>query len=182
MADKAVIFSCSPRKTGKSHIITNELIPHLENHQYEVEIITPYTLEITDCIGCERCRDTKRCIYQDDLEKVSEKLNNAKMVLTVSPVYFYTLPSPFIRLIDRFQSIYYRDKELPRTIPGYAILYGATKGKKLFEGTSLTLRYFYDSFGSKLKEFHGIRNIEHDADIITSMPEIKQFMEEQIWK
>jgi protein-tyrosine-phosphatase len=48
---------------------------------------------------------------------------------------------------------------------GFLLAVGATKGKDLFTGTSLTAKYFYDAVGARYEGFLGFRQLEEPGAI-----------------
>lgn len=92
-------------------------------------------------------------------------LAEAPALCLVSPVYFYHLPAAFKALIDRTQPFWHLraagiDPFLGRERRCHVILIGAReKGKRLFEGSLLTLRYALAGLHVRLAEpllLHGL--------------------------
>lgn len=76
--------------------------------------------------------------------------------------------------MDRFQSLwvkkYWVDNRQPEaqaaTRKGLFIAAGATKGKKLFDGTLLTIRYFFDVLDMDLWDSLLLRGLDHEGDVL----------------
>lgn len=157
----------SPRKGGNSEILMDKMLEGVLTHDVLVEKIHPAQLDISPCRECGGCDETGRCVISDDMDSVYPKLLSADYLIVSSPIFFYNLPAGLKALIDRTQANWvekYRLNKSERnrpTRPGFCILVGGTGGKKLFEGSELTLKYFFDAIdfhvAGKL-EFHHIDN------------------------
>jgi len=72
-------------------------------------------------------------------------------------MFFYGLTSQVKALIDRCQALWVGRYILKQNLPdakrkGAFIAVGATRGKKLFDGSILTVKYFFQSIGVKYVE------------------------------
>jgi multimeric flavodoxin WrbA len=94
--------------------------------------------------------------------------------MLASPIFFYTVSAHTKILMDRCQSLWVR-KYCVDKIPvgqhnlqrkGLFISVGATKGKKLFEGTLLTLKYFFDILDAELWRSLLYRELDFEGDVL----------------
>jgi multimeric flavodoxin WrbA len=105
---------------------------------------------------------------------VRDKMLHAEGLILASPVFFYTVSSHTKMLMDRFQSLwvkkYWVDKitKDQQTIKrkGLLISVGATKGKKLFDGMLLSIRYFFDVLDMELWRTLLYRQLDFQDDVI----------------
>jgi multimeric flavodoxin WrbA len=94
--------------------------------------------------------------------------------MLASPVFFYTVSSHTKILMDRFQSLwvkkYWVDKtpleQQTSTRKGLFISVGATKGKKLFDGMLLTVKYFFDVLDMELWQSLLYRQLDFQDDVL----------------
>lgn len=131
--------------------------------------------DIAPCYGCDYCISGK-CIHNDSMQEIYEKIKSAGVIVLSAPVYFYGLPSHVKAMIDRCQLFYnmkYRRKEAWRSTPGTGVLLscGATEGDKLFSGISACVRYWFDAidFGYAGKVL--VRGVDKPGEI-TGHPEV----------
>jgi protein-tyrosine-phosphatase len=93
-------------------------------------------------------------------------LHRADVVVLATPIFFYGPSAQLKALIDRSQALWARRYVLKLIDPkapfrkGFLLAVGATKGKELFTGTSLTAKYFYDAVGARYEGFLGFRQME----------------------
>ena len=99
---KILAVSGSPRKKGNTAALINESLKPLTAAGFECEIIHLNDYNFSDCIGCERCRDTYKCPVDDDMQKLYPLIEEADAIILGSPTYFYNITSKMKAFIDRF--------------------------------------------------------------------------------
>ena len=145
----------SPREGGNSDMLLDEFLRGATEAGASVKKIYTRNLEIEGCVECGGCDETGECVLQDDMDDLYPVLAGAKYVVTASSIFFYGLPAKAKAMVDRSQALWSRvrlNPELARPDGrGFFIGVGATKGKNLFEGTVLTIKYFLDALGLPAK-------------------------------
>ena len=88
------------------------------------------------------------------MQAVYEALDRSDRIVMAAPIYFYNVPAQAKAVIDRTQALwtrkYVRKAAGSEAVPrpdrkGFFIGIGATRGKRLFDGTLQTMRYFFDA-------------------------------------
>jgi multimeric flavodoxin WrbA len=143
----------SPRKGGNTDLLLDQILEGAQAAGAEVESIYARKLKMSGCIECGSCDDTGECAVHDDMDTVYPLLQEADVIFLASPNFFYNVTAQVKLLIDRSQAMW--SKKLLEKTPeqrrkydsgkGYLICVGATKGKNLFVGVELTVRYFFDA-------------------------------------
>ena len=95
-------------------------------------------------------------------------------VILASPIFFYTVSAHTKIFMDRCQSLWvkkYWIEGLPFSQwetkrKGLFISVGATKGKKLFDGALLTVKYFFDVIDASLWKSLLYRGLDFEKDIL----------------
>ncbi len=92
------------------------------------------------------------------MRTVYQALERSDHVVMAAPIYFYNVPAQAKAVIDRTQALWTRkyirqeaaqgDASRPGR-KGFFIGVGATRGKRLFDGTLQTMRYFFDAIDVK---------------------------------
>jgi multimeric flavodoxin WrbA len=147
----------SPRQGGNTEILLDEALGGAGRAGAAVEKLRLSDLDMSGCIECEECYATGRCSIEDGMAKVYDALERADRILLASPIFFMGLPSQAKAMIDRTQcywSLKYLLKEgfparCHETRYGSFIGVGATRGERLFDGSILTLKYFFDAIDVK---------------------------------
>lgn len=101
MSKKVLILSGSPRKNGNSDMLCDEFAKGAKEAGHIVEKIRVAEKNISYCQACYACKQTGRCIIQDDMAEVLQKIIDADVIVLASPVYFYSIDAQLKALIDR---------------------------------------------------------------------------------
>jgi multimeric flavodoxin WrbA len=143
----------SPRKGGNTDLMLDRILEGARQAGAEVESLYVRKLKISGCLECGSCDDTGECVIQDDMHAVYPLFQKADVIFLASPNFFYNVTGQVKLLIDRSQAMW--SKRLLEKTPeqrrsydsgkGYLICIGATKGKNLFVGVELTVKYFFDA-------------------------------------
>ena len=101
MSKKVLILSGSPRKNGNSDLLCDEFAKGVAKAGHEVEKIRVAEKNIGCCRGCYACKSTGKCVIQDDMAEVLQKMIDADVLVLASPVYFYSIDAQLKAVIDR---------------------------------------------------------------------------------
>lgn len=106
MNKKVLVLSTSLRKNGNSDILAENFIKGaLESHNI-VEKISLIGKKIEFCVGCLSCQKTKKCVINDDMEKIIEKIKNSDVVVFATPIYYYEMSGQMKTLLDRTNPLF----------------------------------------------------------------------------
>jgi multimeric flavodoxin WrbA len=142
----------SPRRGGNSELLLDRARAGAQEAGAAVEKVVLSTLDYSPCIACGKCDETGKCVLEDDMQELYEKVGAADAMIFATPMYFYAVSAWAKGAIDRSQALWARkyvlkDERYTADKKGYLIAVGATKGKKLFEGTLMTMKYYFDAAG-----------------------------------
>jgi multimeric flavodoxin WrbA len=161
----------SPRKRGNTDLLLDEALRGAKSQGAEVEKLVVSELDISPCREIYGCLRDGNCVIDDDMQQVYVKLMEADHIILASPMFFYGLTSQVKSLIDRCQALWVRKYVLKQIQPltterkGVFISVGATKGKRLFDGAILTLKYFFDAIDAKYSAELLVRGVEKKGEI-----------------
>ena len=116
---------------------TNKLVKRIaEFSECDLELIYLGKLDIKPCTGCANCMMNEgRCVIDDDMQDLYEKLMNADALIVGSPTYYMDVSAAVKSLIDRSLALNYRGVG-PEYAPGLPVMgHCALAGKK---GIALT--------------------------------------------
>jgi len=138
----------SPRIRGNTDLLLDEALKGAQSQGAEVEKLIVDKLNIAPCREYYGCLKNGNCVIKDDMDDIYPKLLDANRIIVASPIFFYGLTSQIKALIDRCQALWARKYVLKQSLPdldrkGAFIAVGATRGKKLFDGSILTVKYFF---------------------------------------
>lgn len=165
---KVLAFLGSPRKGGNSEVLMAAVGRGLAEVGAEVELYRLCDYAIHPCQGCGGCGPTGRCVIDDDMVWLLEKLAVAKRVIIVSPIYFYGITAQAKAFVDRTQALWARKQLLLREgkwqqdeeRQGLLVTVAASHGPRVFEGASLTCQYAFDAMGMGYAGLFGVRGVD----------------------
>jgi len=163
----------SPRLKGNTNHLLQLFLDAVHERGAETKVLHAARLNISPCTGCGHCERKGFCAIRDDdmVTTVYPLLRRADLVVLASPVYFYNVPAQMKALIDRSQALWSRKYKHSLEDPGrphrkgVMLAVGATKGKNLFDGMSLTARYFFDAIGAEYVDMLGYRRVEEIGEL-----------------
>lgn len=98
---KVLLINGSPRLNGNTSIALNELAKTLNVEGIETETIQIGTKDIRGCIACGTCYKNHKCIFNDNVNEVAPKFEEADGLVIASPVYYASANGTLISFLDR---------------------------------------------------------------------------------
>ncbi len=98
---KVLLINGSPNRNGCTYTALNEVAQTLNNEGVETEIIHVGHKDIRGCIGCRKCKTTGKCVFDDIVNEMAPKFEEADGVVIGSPVYFASANGTLVSFIDR---------------------------------------------------------------------------------
>lgn len=98
---KVIMICASPRKKSNTMAVLEECAHILESEGLEVEIISLRKRKIDSCQACGSCAKIKKCILDDGLNEIIEKVRGADGFIVGSPVYFGTARGDLMAALQR---------------------------------------------------------------------------------
>ncbi|WP_319205564.1 flavodoxin family protein [uncultured Ilyobacter sp.] len=91
----------SKRKNGNTSALVMSALESAQGDGVETELIFLGDYSIKGCTGCEGCRDTYKCVINDDMQKIYPLLMESDAIILGSPTYFYNVTADVKAFIDR---------------------------------------------------------------------------------
>jgi len=98
---KVILINGSPHEWGCTYTALSEVARGLIDHGVNAEIVHIGTNNIAGCRGCFACRKLGKCVIDDVMNKIAEKLTSADGMIIGSPVYFASPSGSLISFLDR---------------------------------------------------------------------------------
>lgn len=95
----------SRRKKGNTFNMVNQVLESSKDKGAEVQLINLSDYKIKPCIGCEGCKDSFKCVINDDFDKIISLIQEADGVVMGSPTYWYNVSGDMKIFIDRCYSL-----------------------------------------------------------------------------
>ncbi len=153
---KVLGISGSMRKDGNTATLVKEILKHCEGHGIQTEFVSLAGKKIHPCLGCEKCKEKKWCVIEnDDWGEIIDKVLDADVLIIGSPTYYFDVCGHVKNFIDRTYSLYHDRKLAGRKGVAVAVHAnnGATRTIQTLEGFLST--HEFSSLGSvKGKGYH----------------------------
>ena len=171
---KILAIHGSPRRKGNTARLLREAVRGARDEGADVEEVVLRDLKISPCLEIYGCRKAGRCAIQDDFQPLYDQLLACRGLMLASPIFFYSVSAHTKSMIDRCQSLWVKkywieESKMVLREPrrrGLFISVGATRGPRLFDGTLLTLRYFFDVLDMELWKSLLYRGLDFEGDIL----------------
>ena len=171
---KIVAVYGSPRRQGNTATLLKKAVEGANDAGARVEEIVLRDLKMSPCLEIYGCNKAGECRLKDDFQKARDQILDCRGLMLASPVFFYTVSAHTKILMDRFQSLWVKKYRVEKTgqnqqkilRKGLFIAAGATRGKKLFDGMLLSLRYFFDVIDMELWKALLYRGLDFEGDVL----------------
>lgn len=147
----------SHRRGQNSDILIDKLLEGIGSDEVSVEKVYASSQGIKSCTACEGCYKLGRCIIKDEMQSIYQSIDKADIVISSSPVYFYTVTSEMKKLIDRCQAVWASKYKTVNPIiskkhrVGYiACTAGEPESRSYFDCTVKVFELFYKCINTEL--------------------------------
>ena len=105
---KVLLINGSPKVKGNTAFALEQMAEVFAAEGIETELIQVGSREIRGCTGCGACYKNGKCVFDDLVNEVGEKLKDADGIIVGSPVYYASPNGTLISFLDRlFYSAHY---------------------------------------------------------------------------
>ena len=171
----------SPRRGGNTDLLLEETLKGAAAEGARAEEIHLCDFRITPCSECLDCFNDGACVIPDDMQGIYPRLLDADIIIFASPIFFYGITGLSKVMVDRCQALWARKYKLhdpalktKRKRRGFFISVGGTKGKRMFEGAVLTVRYFFDAFNTEYSGDLLFQSVDACGDILKNPDALPQ--------
>ena len=98
---KVLLVNGSSHKQGCTYTALCEAAKTLNEEGIETEIFQIGNPELRDCCGCNACKTTGKCVFNDIVNEFIEKAKGADGFIFGTPVYFAHPSGRILSLLDR---------------------------------------------------------------------------------
>ncbi len=96
-----LMINGSPHAAGCTFTALDEMRKVFDAEGIESEIIHIGNQAIRGCISCGSCSKTGKCVFDDEVNDIAEKLKDADGLVVGTPVYYASANATLIALLDR---------------------------------------------------------------------------------
>ncbi len=98
---KVLIINGSPRANGNTSIALQEMEKVFKEEKIETEIIQIGMQNIRGCIACGNCHERGKCVFNDIVNEVAPKFEQADGLVVGTPVYYSSANATLLAFLQR---------------------------------------------------------------------------------
>ncbi len=98
---KVLMLNGSPHQNGNTSIALHEMEKIFRQEGVEVEIIHVGNKDIRGCIGCRKCAETGKCVFNDLVNETAQKFQECDGLVVGSPVYYASANATLVAFLTR---------------------------------------------------------------------------------
>ena len=98
---KVLLLNGSPKTNGNTAFALEQMAQVFADQGIDAEILHVGNQAIRGCIACNSCSKTGRCVFDDCVNQISDKFEQADGLVLGSPVYYASANATLISLLDR---------------------------------------------------------------------------------
>ena len=98
---KVLLINGSPHANGCTFTALSIVAEELQKNGVETEIVHIGNKDIRGCIACGKCAELGHCVFNDMVNEVASKLEQADGLVVGSPVYYAGPNGTLTNLLDR---------------------------------------------------------------------------------
>ncbi len=106
---KVIVISTSLRAGSNSDMLADKFMEGALQAGHEVEKISLIGKDIRFCHGCLACQKLGKCVIQDDVDAIMQKVLHADVIVWATPIYYFEMSGQMKVLIDRMNALYTLD-------------------------------------------------------------------------
>ena len=98
---KVLMLNGSPRANGNTAVALREMEAVFRANGVEVEMVQVGNRDVRGCVACNGCAKTGKCIFNDVVNELAPKFEQADGLVVASPVYYASANATLIACLDR---------------------------------------------------------------------------------
>ena len=98
---KVLLLNGSPHRNGCTATALEEMMRVFEAEGIESELIQVGTSAVRGCISCNKCSEAGKCVFDDLVNEVAPKFEEADGLVVGSPVYYASPNGNILSFMDR---------------------------------------------------------------------------------
>ncbi len=98
---KVLMLNGSPKENGNIALAFNEMGKIFEENNVDFEIVQLGKKDIRGCIACGSCSNTGKCVFNDAVNEIAAKFEEADGLVVGSPVYYGSANGTLMSALQR---------------------------------------------------------------------------------
>jgi multimeric flavodoxin WrbA len=98
---KVLMLNGSPKANGNTGIALHEMEKIFVENNVEAEIVQIGNQSVRGCVACKSCSKNGKCVFDDVVNELAAKLQEADGLVVASPVYYASANATLVACLDR---------------------------------------------------------------------------------
>ena len=98
---KVLLINGSPNANGCTFTALSEVAKTLNDNGIDTEIVHVGNKDIRGCIGCRKCKENKKCVFNDVVNETAPAFTECDGIVIGSPVYYSSANGTVVSFMDR---------------------------------------------------------------------------------
>ena len=98
---KVLIINGSPRMKGNTTLAIDEMVKVFSEEGIDTEVVRVGNKDIRGCMACNSCASTGKCVFDDAVNEIAPKFEEADGLVVASPVYYASANGTLVSCLDR---------------------------------------------------------------------------------
>lgn len=98
---KVLMINGSPKANGNTAVALKEMENIFKENGIEVETVVIGNKAVRGCIACGSCYEKGKCVFDDVVNELAPKFEEADGLVVASPVYYASANATLIACLDR---------------------------------------------------------------------------------
>lgn len=98
---KVLMINGSPHAKGNTYTALHEMEKVFEENGVETELVTVGNQSVRGCVACLSCREKGKCVFDDIVNELAPKFEQADGLVVGSPVYYASANATLVAVLDR---------------------------------------------------------------------------------
>ena len=98
---KVLMINGSPRANGNTSVALEEMKKIFDAEGIETETVQVGNKDVRGCVACGRCAELGKCVFDDIVNELAPKFEEADGLVVASPVYYASANATLIAVLDR---------------------------------------------------------------------------------
>jgi Multimeric flavodoxin WrbA len=98
-------ISGTPRENGNSEILLQHALRPFNERGWNIKHFLLSKMQIQPCCACDKCRNTNKCVINDDMQEIYKAFHWCDALIISSPVYSRNICSQLMAVLDRHYAV-----------------------------------------------------------------------------
>lgn len=98
---KVLLLNGSPHANGVNATALQEMVTVFEQNGIEAEVVQVGNQAVRGCMACGYCYKNAKCVFDDVVNELAVKFEEADGLVVASPVYYASANATLIAVLDR---------------------------------------------------------------------------------